>query len=127
MSVVLNMLAKRRKYPVDLSTVDQECVGKVFVRALTKREQRELRGITAQDGEDEQRTAELKDYFVYGCILLDENGTQAIARDENQSPREFAVKAEAEMADVPEDNKMLVLKAFKAVNEFPSVDAIVKN
>lgn len=116
MSKVISRIQKRNKWPVKLG--DET----IFIRAMTKREQREAREIAAPDGAtqiEKSAAMELRGYFVFGCIILEDDGAPSFQRAEGESSCEFAARIDLKMEDVPEDFKAAILDELNRIQTAP--------
>lgn len=104
MSKAIDRLRKRGRWPVKLAE------DTVYIRAMVKGEQREAREVSDD---------ELRGYFIFGTILLEDDGAPSYPRVAGESPDDFAKRIDAEMADVPEDHKMALLTALAKASSVP--------
>jgi len=111
MSKTLNAIRKRQKWPVKVGD------DTVYVRALTKGEQRQSREIEDM----EQRAA-----FIFGIALIEDDGSPSFPRNDGESAGDFAKRVDAELDDVPEDAKAEILKQLAKVHS-ADVEKIAKN
>lgn len=113
---------KRKNWPVDLGNGDS-----VKIRAMTKREKLELNGIKASEQLTESDAADKRAYYILGTIRLHDDSTPMFTRNPEESAIDFATRVDAEMLDVPEDNKMLILHAWGKVESVPPLEKLAKN
>lgn len=116
MSKVITRIQKRNKWPVKLG--DET----IFIRAMTKREQREAREIAAAESAtqaEKNAAMELRGYFVFGCIILEDDGSLSFPRAEGESCHEFAKRVDREMEEVPEDFKATILDELNRIQTAP--------
>ena len=104
-SRTIDKIRKRSKWPVKL---DDETT--VYIRTMVKGERRESRTI-----ED----LELRGYFVFGKVLLEEDGTLSFPQNEGESAEDFAKRVEAEMSDVPDDHQAMILSELNRASAPP--------
>jgi len=103
-SKVITRIQKRNKWPVTLGD------DTIFIRAMTKGDQRAAREI-----ED----LELRGYFVFGCVLLEDDGSLAFPREPGEAAADFAKRVDAAMQEVPEDFKAAILNALNKIHSAP--------
>lgn len=121
MATMLERLAKRRCYPVQIG--DE----KLFVRALTIGELDALKALP-----DELAAA-----FGIGSGLVNDDGSQAIPRlvipakddqPESVEPNQaFAERVDMELKAVPVDSVMAITEAIRKLNTVPSQETLAKN
>jgi hypothetical protein len=110
-SRTIDKIRKRSKWPVKL---DDETT--VYIRTMVKGEQRASKEITDD---------ELRGYFIFGVILLEDDGTPSFTRNDGETVAEFAARVAAEMDDVPQDHQMKILDALTKASNVP--ESIPKN
>ena len=110
MSTTIDRLRKRLKWPVKLGEET------VYLRGAT---QGEIAESDPLDGVE-------KTWFLFGVALLDEDGTQAIARD-GASPEVFAQRVKETLSDVTLDQLKLVSEALNKICTAPDLDKLKKS
>ncbi len=110
MSKLIERIQKRKKWPVKLGE------DTIYIRALVKREQRE-----AQEVSDPI----LRGYFIFGCILLEDDGSMTFTRAAGESPTDFAARVGEVMDSVPEDSQAAIANALTKAQTVP--ESLAKN
>ena len=105
-------LRKRRFYPV---TIGEETV---HVRRLTVDEAERVDGI---------ENGLIKAFFMVGCCLLDESGTPAYSRNDDESDIQFAERVKVEGKDIPADTLADITAGIWKATKVPSPGTTSKN
>ncbi len=131
-SKAIDRIHKRRKWPVDLGD-GNSCWIRTMLKSELRERDTEFKAAPMPDATDEDKAeaesvnADLRAYFVLGSILIEDDCSPMYQREKDEPAAVFAKRVEGLMADVPEENKIWILREWGRASAVPDVDKLAKN
>lgn len=110
MSTVLDALRLRRCYPV-------KGVDGVYVRSLTRGELKRIGDLPQ----------ELKDEFLFGCVVTDSAGKAAFTKGADETDEAFAKRVGEALLDMDTQTRNDIGDAVARIGKVPDAETIAKN
>ncbi len=110
MSTVLDAIRIRRCYPV-------KGVEGAYVRSLTRGELKRI----------SELPPDLKDEFLFGCVLTDAKGNAAFTQEKSETDEAFAKRVGDALLDMDTQTRNDIGDAVARIGKVPDVETIAKN